>query len=201
MNQQHLFATTLVVTTPIAMYIMYKIALVVAIIESVGWSMSTLPEVGEWVAIYSGSGGAIAGRFVEAYTVPHTNATNLVVEAMSGRQYHGLRAIWSSPWTGARSYHTDQDNRPPNYTNKDTHYTMYADLTIIVDGALDSEETYSDDLLLWHAIEYHKDDAKSHGYPTAIYVQYHEHEQGPDCECSQYEQSHQPLWSNEDENE
>jgi hypothetical protein len=36
MNQQHQFTTTLAVTTPIAMYIMYKIALVVAIIESVG---------------------------------------------------------------------------------------------------------------------------------------------------------------------
>jgi hypothetical protein len=55
--------------------------------------MSTLPEVGEWVAIRSYPNNAIVGQFVEAYAVPHTNAINLVVEAMSGRQYHGPRAI------------------------------------------------------------------------------------------------------------
>ncbi len=71
---------------------------------------------------------------------------------------------------------------------------MYADLTVIVDGAIETEETHYDYALLRDAIVMYQHDAEGHGYPTDIFVQYHDHDPGP-CECAQFETDHRPFWS------
>lgn len=68
----------------------------------------------------------------------------------------------------------------------------YADVTVIVDGALETEARFHDYLLMNHHIAEEQAEAISHGYPTEIYVQYHEHAEG-ECECAQY---HHPHWTN-----
>ena len=71
---------------------------------------------------------------------------------------------------------------------------MYATITVIVDGTLEEEATFTDDLLLREYLRDLADDAASHGYPTEVYVLTHEHaNDGRECECIQYAQDHQPV--------
>lgn len=71
---------------------------------------------------------------------------------------------------------------------------MYAELSIVVNGALESTEIYFDETLLNEAISYFKEDAESHGYPTQVYVSYHDHSPDIECECAQYETDHHPAY-------
>lgn len=71
----------------------------------------------------------------------------------------------------------------------------YATVTVVVDGALESEETFFDYLLQDQFIDSVREDAESDGYPTEVYVQYHEHEPSDECECAQYETDHHPAFA------
>lgn len=70
----------------------------------------------------------------------------------------------------------------------------YAVLTVIVDGALESEETYHDDALLNEAIAQEIAAAEGNGYRTEIDVRYHEHDDDIECECAQYETDGHPAY-------
>lgn len=75
----------------------------------------------------------------------------------------------------------------------------YAEVTVIVDGALSSEEVTYGQLDLDKVIVEAEQDALADGLPTEIYILHHDHDEpdGEDCscECIQYEQSHKPAYS------
>lgn len=71
----------------------------------------------------------------------------------------------------------------------------YADVTVVVDGAVEQEEQFTDYLLLEQFIDGVREDAEGDGYPTEVYVLYHEHEPGEDeCTCVQYVTDHHPQY-------
>lgn len=73
---------------------------------------------------------------------------------------------------------------------------MFVTVTVIVDGALEEEETFRDYLLFDHYLSSLKEDAASHGYPTDVFALYHLHdEDAGHCECIQFETDHSPIWS------
>jgi hypothetical protein len=72
--------------------------------------------------------------------------------------------------------------------------SAYAEVTVIVDGALDQEITFTDETLMRDFIDKIREDAESDGYPTEVFVLYHEHEPG-DCECVQYVTDHRPAYA------
>jgi hypothetical protein len=72
----------------------------------------------------------------------------------------------------------------------------YAEVTVIVDGAFEESETFHDEALLSHYIAAIQDEAEGHGYPTEVYVLWHEHDdEGEECECVQYVTDHRPYAS------
>ena len=72
----------------------------------------------------------------------------------------------------------------------------YAEVTVIVDGAEEQFETFTDYLLMEQFIDGAREDAEGDGYPTEVYVQYHEHDlQDTECSCAQYETDHHPQYS------
>ena len=71
---------------------------------------------------------------------------------------------------------------------------MYAVVSVIVDGALESEETYHDEVLMTNALDEIRDDSLADGVPTEVYVIYHDHDESVECECIQYETSHKPKF-------
>jgi hypothetical protein len=79
---------------------------------------------------------------------------------------------------------------------------MYAEVTVIVDGAMEDCEIFHDDTLLSEFVDTIREEAESDGYPTQIFVQYHDHEVADDCECAQFETDHHPAYSfNEADND
>ena len=78
--------------------------------------------------------------------------------------------------------------------------TMYADVTVIVDGAVGTENTFYDYALMEQFIDTIRDEAMGDGYPTDVYIQYHEHDMTDnECMCAQYETDHHPdySWNND----
>lgn len=71
---------------------------------------------------------------------------------------------------------------------------MYAVVTVIVNGALESEETFIDTTLMYHALDEEQQAAEGSGEPTEVYVMYHDHDPDVECECAQYEQSGKPKY-------
>jgi hypothetical protein len=72
----------------------------------------------------------------------------------------------------------------------------YADVTVIVDGALEEQQSFTDYLLQNEYIEQIKAEALGDGYPTEIYVLEHDHDPNDDyCACAQYRTDHHPYWS------
>jgi hypothetical protein len=72
----------------------------------------------------------------------------------------------------------------------------YADVSVIVDGALEESETFHDETLMNDYIGKIEDEAKDHGYETQIYVVFHEHEDlegDQECQCIQYLTDHHPY--------
>ena len=70
---------------------------------------------------------------------------------------------------------------------------MYADVTVVVDGAEEQHETFTDYLLLDQFIDGIREDAESDGYHTEVFVLWHEHEMSADeCACAQYVTDHHP---------
>ncbi len=75
---------------------------------------------------------------------------------------------------------------------------MYADVIVIVDGAVEDEECFRDYLVMAEFVQTIADEAASHGYPTEIYVVHHEHDDlGPDeeCACVQHLSDHRPKYA------
>ena len=71
---------------------------------------------------------------------------------------------------------------------------MYADVTVIVDGAVGTEDTFYDYALMEQFIDTIRDEAMGDGYPTDVYIQYHEHDMTDnECICAQYETDHHPT--------
>jgi hypothetical protein len=71
---------------------------------------------------------------------------------------------------------------------------MYAEVTVIIDGAVETEEIYHDQVFMDHCLESIAEDALGHGYPTEVYIMYHDHAFGMDCECIQYVADHRPVF-------
>jgi hypothetical protein len=72
--------------------------------------------------------------------------------------------------------------------------TMYAETSVIVDGALEESETFFDYALLDEYVDSVREDAEGHGYPTELYILWHDHKPA-ECECIQYVQDHKPAHS------
>lgn len=72
---------------------------------------------------------------------------------------------------------------------------MYAEVTVIVNGALEEEETFHDYALMDAFLAEVRREASSHGYPTEVFVLYHEHPLQAECECIQFETDHHPLFT------
>jgi hypothetical protein len=74
---------------------------------------------------------------------------------------------------------------------------MFAELTIVVDGAVEETPTFHDECAMRDYIGAIEDEAKSDGYPTEVYVTYHNHDLYLDdgCECAQYVTDGRPAYS------
>lgn len=73
---------------------------------------------------------------------------------------------------------------------------VYAELTVVVDGAVESEETFTDYLLMDERVREIGEDAQGDGYPTEVFIQYHEHDiTDGECLCVQYETDRKPAHS------
>lgn len=70
----------------------------------------------------------------------------------------------------------------------------YADVSVVVDGALEESPRFYDECALNAYLAEIEADAADHGYPTEVYVLYHDHEPR-ECECVQYLQDHKPTYS------
>ena len=68
----------------------------------------------------------------------------------------------------------------------------YAELTLVVAGVAEEQETFTDYLLLEEYERKVSEEAESHGYPSELYRLDHEHDLGPECECHQFAQDHKP---------
>lgn len=82
---------------------------------------------------------------------------------------------------------------------------MYSEVTVIVDGAQEEDETFTDYLLQEEFITKIGMDAVDHGYHTEVFVINHEHDMtDEECSCVQMLTDHSPYqeWNkpdNEDE--
>jgi hypothetical protein len=72
---------------------------------------------------------------------------------------------------------------------------MYVDVSVIVDGALDEEVTFHDEILLQQYLADVEADANGDGYHTEVYVVWHDHADGVECECIQYLSDYAPAHS------
>jgi hypothetical protein len=71
--------------------------------------------------------------------------------------------------------------------------SAHATTSLIVDGALEEEHTFHDETLLREYVSECERDAAGHGYPTQLFVIFHDHEAGIECECIQFSQDHHPY--------
>jgi hypothetical protein len=75
----------------------------------------------------------------------------------------------------------------------------YAEVTVIVAGALESEEITFNQHDLDEFIATVREAAEIDGLPTEVHILHHDHDDptGEDfsCECVQYEQSHKPAFT------
>ena len=71
----------------------------------------------------------------------------------------------------------------------------HADVSVIVDGAVESDSLFTDYLLMDAFVKEVEADAHGHGHLTEIRVLYHDHEIGIDCECAQTVTDHTPLYT------
>ena len=70
---------------------------------------------------------------------------------------------------------------------------MYAELSVIIDGALDEDATFYDETLLSAWLDGLQEDANSDGYTREVYRVDHEHDYSDECECVQYLTDHHPY--------
>jgi hypothetical protein len=70
----------------------------------------------------------------------------------------------------------------------------YADVSVVVDGALEEEHRFTDEALMTDYIRTVQDEAEGHGYRTEVFILEHDHEPA-ECECIQYVQDHKPAYT------
>ncbi len=70
--------------------------------------------------------------------------------------------------------------------------SAYAEVSVVVDGALEQNLTFHDATLMTAEIAEIVEEAKGDGYRTEVFVMFHEHNETEDCECVQFEASHLP---------
>lgn len=70
---------------------------------------------------------------------------------------------------------------------------MYAEITVIVEGAVDEEFIATDETILSEQMRELEEEACDSGYTFEVHRQDHDHEQGIDCECAQYATDHRPY--------
>lgn len=64
---------------------------------------------------------------------------------------------------------------------------MYAEVDVIVDGAVEDHRIFHDQALLAEFVDVVEADAKADGLVTEVYVTYHDHELvAGECACVQY---------------
>lgn len=73
----------------------------------------------------------------------------------------------------------------------------YSEVSVVVEGAEEENLTFADDALMKDYIERIRQEAEADGYPTEVFITYHEHAGWPysDCDCKQYETDHKPAYS------
>lgn len=71
----------------------------------------------------------------------------------------------------------------------------HATVTLIVDGAVEEEQVFTDEALLRAYVDEVEADAKDHGYPTQVRILYHAHAIGIPCDCAQYQLDHTPAYT------
>jgi hypothetical protein len=79
----------------------------------------------------------------------------------------------------------------------------YAEVSVIVDGALDAEVMFTDETLMLAYLASVGAEAESDGLPTEVYVLWHDHPlydeavdlDYDDCACVQYVSDHHPDYS------
>jgi len=71
---------------------------------------------------------------------------------------------------------------------------MYADVTVIVDGAVEEEERFTDEAMMRDYIAGIEEEQVGHGYPVEVYVIEHDHAPA-ECECHQYVQDGRPRFT------
>jgi hypothetical protein len=69
---------------------------------------------------------------------------------------------------------------------------MYAEVTVLVDGAVDEEATFSDEAMLNDFLASVERGAQADGIRAEVFVLFHDHSPG-DCECAQYVTDHKPY--------
>ncbi len=70
----------------------------------------------------------------------------------------------------------------------------YAEVEVIVNGALEETEYFHDETLMHSFINEIKREATDHGYSTDIYVLWHGHNMdSEECFCSQYQIDGRPV--------
>ena len=75
---------------------------------------------------------------------------------------------------------------------------MYAEVTVLVEGALEEVETFTEEAKLDDYIETWREDAEGSGYPCEVFVTYHEHrplDADEECHCHQYLTDHRPTYA------
>jgi hypothetical protein len=72
---------------------------------------------------------------------------------------------------------------------------MFAEVTVVVDGALEAEERFRDEIAMRQFIMDIESDAEGDGVRTEVFVLYHGHDLDvDDCACIQYELDHRPKY-------
>jgi hypothetical protein len=74
--------------------------------------------------------------------------------------------------------------------------SSYAEVTVIVDGALDESATFTDETALAEFLASQHTAAQADGLPTEVYVLWHDHAMSDqECCCVQYVSDHHPDYS------
>ena len=70
---------------------------------------------------------------------------------------------------------------------------MYAELTVIVNGAVEEEATFTDETLVTEFLNDLEREAEGDGVRTEVHRLDHDHAPEVDCDCAQYATDHRPY--------
>ncbi len=70
----------------------------------------------------------------------------------------------------------------------------YADVDVVVEGAQEDHEVFTDYLMMNNFIEGVQEESRGSGAHTEVFVLWHDHEMMNDCICSQSVTDHAPSY-------